>query len=245
MSATVIVETLRRHFAHIGYIAALLLIMIITAAMGGMDAPAGAAFGVFTLFIILAGCQIIGPEFSKGTLQLILSKPIHRSRYLLSRVAGVVLAVWIAIALTFAADLISRALGYHQIAWQTSGDMAIAVAAQAVLVCSLMAFFGSFTRSYLNVAIYLGGQIALPLLGGLLDFLRRLDQGVFGTAGAFLRAHPGVISAIRVVQENLYPDRPGVPFDRNWLLMVGSNASIALLLACLVFRTREVPYGAD
>ena len=95
------------------------------------------------------------------------------------------------------------------------------------------------------MAIYLGGQIALPLLGGLLDFLRRLDQGVFGTAGAFLRAHPGVISAIRVVQENLYPDRPSVPFDRNWLLMVGSNASIALLLSCLVFRTREVPYGAD
>ena len=82
MSATVILETLRRHFAHIAYIGAVLLVVVIAAAMAGMDAPSGSIFGVFTLFTLLAGCQIIGPEFSKGTLQLILSKPIHRSRYL-------------------------------------------------------------------------------------------------------------------------------------------------------------------
>ena len=213
--------------------------------MGGMDAPAGAAFGVFTLFIVIAGCQLIGPEFSKGTLQLILSKPIHRSRYLLSRVAGVVLALWIAVVLTFASDAISRALAHHQIAWETGANMATAVAAQAVLVCSLMALFGSFTRSYLNVAIYLGGQIVLSLFAGVLDFIRRLDSGVWAAAGAFLREHPGVISAVRSVHENLYPSFPAAPFDRNWHLMVFGNAAVALLLACLVFRKREVPYGAD
>ena len=245
MSATVILETLRRHFAHIGYIGALLLIMVITAAMGGMDAPAGTAYSVFTLFIVLAGCQIIGPEFSKGTLQLILSKPVHRSRYLLSRVVGVVLALWIAIVITFAADVISRALAHHDLAWLTGGGTATAVAAQAVLVCSLMALFGSFTRSYLNVAIYLGGQIVLSLLAGVLDFIRHLERGLWAAIGAFLREHPGVIAAVRAVHENLYPSAPDIPFDRNWLLMVFGNAAVALLLACLVFRKREVPYGAD
>jgi hypothetical protein len=245
MSATVILETLRRHFAHVVYVAALLVILIVAATMGGMDAPAGSIFGAFTLFIILAGCQLIGPEFSKGTLQLILSKPIHRSRYLLSRVAGVVLALWIVIALTFAADAVSRVLGHHAISWNTMANVATAVAAQAVLVCALMAFFGSFTRSYLNVAIYLGGQVALSLLAGALEFIRRADRGFWAAVGAFLRGHPGVIAGLRAVHENLYPPVPLVALDRNWLLMVFSNAAVALLLACLVFRNREVPYGAD
>jgi hypothetical protein len=54
-----------------------------------------------------------------------------------------------------------------------------------------------------------------------------------------------VIGALRTIQDNLYPETPLVPFDRNWLLKVFSNAAIALLLACLIFRRREVPYGAD
>ena len=245
MSATVILETLRRHFAHIAYIGAVLLVMVITAAMGGMNAPAGAVYGIFTLFILLAACQIIGPEFSKGTLQLILSKPIHRSRYLISRVLGVVFALWIAIALTFAADAVARMLGHHPISWDLGAGSAMAVGAQAVLVSSLMALFGSFTRSYLNVAIYLGGQIMLSLVIGVLEFIRHAYSGFWAVVGGFLRDHPGVIIAVGAAQQNLYPTVPGTPFDRNWFLMVISNAAVALLLACLVFRKREVPYGAD
>jgi ABC-type transport system involved in multi-copper enzyme maturation permease subunit len=245
MSATVILETLRRHFAHIAYIGAVLLVVVIAAAMAGMDAPSGSIFGVFTLFTLLAGCQIIGPEFSKGTLQLILSKPIHRSRYLLSRVAGVALALWIAIAVAYATDVITRLLGHHNVSWFAGGGTAAAVASQAVLVCSLMAFFGSFTRSYLNVALYLGGQIVISLFAGVMEFIQRVDHGTWAAVGAFLRTHPSVIGALRTIQDNIYPETPLVPFDRNWLLKVFGNAAIALLLACLIFRRREVPYGAD
>lgn len=245
MSATVIVETLRRHFAHIAYVASVLMIVIISATMAAVDAPAGATFEIIRLFIIIAGCQIIGPELSSGTLQLILSKPIHRARYLLSRVAGVVLALWIVIGLTYAADVIARAVAHHHVAWRTTGSAAATFASEAVLVCALMALFGSFTRSYLNVALYLGGQILLSMIGGVLQIIQRLDRGAFAAFGAFLRAHPGVISTIRTIDQNVYPDAPPIPFDRNWLLLVFSNAAIALLVACLIFRKREVPYGAD
>lgn len=245
MSATVILETLRRHFAHIAYVAALLMILIIGTIMAAVDGPAGATLETMRLFIIIAGCQIIGPEFSSGTLQLILSKPIQRARYLLSRVAGVVLALWIVIALVYFADVIARGIGGHEIAWLTGGGAATSFAAQAVLVCSLMALFGSFTRSYLNVALYIGGQILLGLIGGFLQFISRVDRGVFAAFGRFLRDHPGVMSSIRTIDRNVYPDPPPIPFDRNWLLLVVSNAAIALLLACLIFRKREVPYGAD
>lgn len=245
MSATVILETLRRHFAHIAYVAAMLMILLIGTTMAAVDGPAGASLELMKLFMIIAGCQLIGPEFSSGTLQLILSKPIHRARYLLSRVAGVVLALWLIIALAYAADVIARAVGGHKIAWLTGGGAVVAFAAQAVLVCSLMALFGSFTRSYLNVALFLGGQILLSMLSGFLQIISRLDRGAFAPFAAFLRGHPGVIQTIRTIDQNLYPDPPSIPFDRNWLLLVVSNAAIALLLACLIFRRREVPYGAD
>lgn len=245
MSATVILETLRRHFAHIAYVAAALMLLLIGTTMAAVDGPPGATMEMMRLFVIIAGCQIIGPEFSSGTLQLILSKPIHRARYLLSRVAGVVIAMWIVIALAYSADVIARAIGGHKIAWLTGGGAATAVAAQAVLVCSLMALFGSFTRSYLNVALYLGGQILLSMIGGFLQIISKIDRGAFAALGAFLRSHPGVISTIRTIDRNVYPDPPPIPLDRNWLLLVVSNAAIALLLACLIFRKREVPYGAD
>jgi ABC-type transport system involved in multi-copper enzyme maturation permease subunit len=245
VSPTVILETLRRHFAHLAYVAAVLMILIIGVTMAAVDGPTGAALEMMKVFIIITGCQLIGPEFSSGTLQLILSKPIHRARYLLSRVAGVVLALWIVIALAYSADVIARSIGGHKIAWLTGGGAAVAVIAQAVLVCSLMALFGSFTRSYLNVALYLGGQILLSMFGGFLQIISRLDRGAFAVFAAFLRAHPEVISTIRTIDQNLYPDPPPIPFDRNWLLLVVSNAAIALLLACVIFRNREVPYGAD
>ena len=245
MSATVILETLRRHFAHIAYVAAMLMILLIGATMAAVDGPAGGSLEIMRLFVIIAGCQIIGPEFSSGTLQLILSKPIHRARYLLSRVAGVVLALWIVIALVYAADVIARAIGGHKIAWLTGGGAAAAVAAQAVLVCSLMALFGSFTRSYLNVALYIGGQILLGLIGGLLQFISRVDRGTFAAIGAFLRNQTGVLRAVQTIEQNIYPDTSVIPFDRNWLLLIAGNAAVALLLACLIFRKREVPYGAD
>jgi ABC-type transport system involved in multi-copper enzyme maturation permease subunit len=213
--------------------------------MAAVDGPAGATLEMMKLFVIIAGCQLIGPEFSSGTLQLILSKPIYRAHYLVSRVAGVVLALWIVIALAYSADVIARGIAGHKIAWLTSGGAATAVAAQAVLVCSLMALFGSFTRSYLNVALYIGGQILLSMVGGFLQFISRVERGVFAAFGGFLRDHPGVLSAMRTINRNVYPDPPSIPFDRNWFLLVISNAAVALLLACLIFRKREVPYGAD
>jgi len=219
--------------------------VIIAATMAAVDAPAGSTFQVFSLFMIIAGCQIIGPEFSSGTLQLILSKPIHRSRYLLSRVVGVVLALWIAIALAYAADVAARAIGGHDIAWRVGGGAAVSIAAEAVLLVSLMALFGAFTRSYMNVALYLGGQILLSMVAGVLQMMQRMERGAFAAFGAFLRGHPGVVNTIRTIDQNLYPDAPRIPFDRNWLLLVFSNAAIALLLACVIFRRREVPYGAD
>ncbi|HSY49438.1 MAG TPA: ABC transporter permease [Thermoanaerobaculia bacterium] len=245
MSLVVIAETLRRHLAHLGYIAALLMLIIIVVTMSAIGAPSQAPYEMISLFALIAGCQLIGPEFSSGTLQLILSKPIGRSTYLVSRVAGVALAIWVAIAVMFTSDVVGRLIADTPIVWRTAAAAALVSALKVLFVCSLMAFLGSFSRSYVNVGIYIGAQILMPMVFGLLSMMKNAVSGEMGAIGAFLRAHPSVIDAMGTVNKNLFPDAPFVPFDRNWIIMLLSNASVALLLACVIFSRREVPYGAD
>lgn len=245
MSFVVIAETLRRHFAHLGYITALLVLIVIVATMAAIGAPVQAPYEMISLVALIAGCQLIGPEFSKGTLQLILSKPVGRSTYLVSRVAGVVLAIWAAIIIVLASDVVGRLIAGTPVVWRTALAAVLVSAMKVLLVCCLLAFFGSFSRSYVNVGIYIGAQILLSTMTGLMTMMKNAVSGEMGRIGAVLRAHPGILSGFNAFTNNLFPDGPIVPFDRNWILMMTCNASVALLLACVIFSRREVPYGAD
>jgi ABC-type transport system involved in multi-copper enzyme maturation permease subunit len=245
MSLVVVIETLRRHFAHLGYIAALLILIVIVVLMTAIGAPTQAPYALMGLFTLIAGCQLIGPEFSSGTLQLILSKPIGRSSYVTGRVAGVVLSLWVAIAVIFSSDVIGRLIAGTPIIWRTLFATALVSALKVLLTCALLALFGSFTRSYVNIGIYLGGQILLSGIYGLLSMMKNAVSGEMAAVGRLLRAHPGFLAGWRAVDENLFPDDPSMPFDRNWILMMTCNAVVAVLLACVIFSRREVPYGAD
>jgi ABC-type transport system involved in multi-copper enzyme maturation permease subunit len=245
VSLVVILETVRRHFAHLGYIATLLVLIVIVVLMTAIGAPASAPYALISLFAMIAGCQLIGPEFSKGTLQLILSKPIARSSYVTGRVAGVTLSIWVAIAVIFCSDVIGRLIGGTPIIWRTVLWTALVSMLKVLLTCALLAFFGSFSRSYVNIGIYLGGQILLSGIYGLLSIMKNAVSGEMAAVGRFLREHPGFISGLRWMEKNFFPDDPLIPFDRNWILMMLCNATIAVLLACVIFSRREVPYGAD
>ena len=245
MSLVVLVETLRRHFAHLGYISALLVLIVIVVMMTALGAPTQGPYELIALFALIAGCQLIGPEFSSGTLQLILSKPVGRSSYLIGRVVGVVLSIWVAVAVIFSSDVIGRLIVGTPIVWRTAAAAALVSALKVLLVCAFLALFGSFSRSYVNVGIYLGAQILLAMLFGVLSMLKSAVSGEMAAVGAFLRAHPGVVEGMGAINRNLFPDAPSNPFDRNWILLMVSNAVVAVLLACVVFSRREVPYGAD
>lgn len=227
MSGVVVLETLRRHVTNIAYIGAVAF-MLIVAIAGSQFGPPGQSWPAFvTLLAIVLGSGVLGPEFSSGTLQLILVKPIRRATYLVSRVTGVVLAVWIAAALCFAVEVIARLAG-DEVGWKALGTALVNSMADAVLIVSLLTFFGSFLRAYYSVALYFVILIALNTTLGL--GARKLPTAV--------------LDALRFLERNLFPDLPP-RFDRDWLLMVVSNAAIAVVLACFVFRRREVPYGAD
>lgn len=227
MSAVVIAETLRRHLSSIGYWALVSFIGIVAAGMSQIERPATLWPTLITLLSIIAGARIIGPEFASGSLQLILVKPINRCSYLVSRVAGVVLAVWIGALVGLAGETIGRIVN-GAVPWEPLFQAFLFASLDAILIVSLLAMFGSFTRGYTNVELYIGIQLALMMV---LAFARG-------------KLPPWLAAAIAFIQNNLFPDAPAT-FNASWLMLVLSNAAIALLIACVAFSKREVPYGAD
>lgn len=228
VSGIVIEETIRRHLTHIGYGVYLAFLVILAFGVSRFDAPAAAWPSLIGLLAIITGCGPIGPEFSSGTLQLILVKPIRRSTYLLSRVIGVVSVIWLAAIVTFLVELIGRVVrGY--VPWKPMSITLLNTCATALLTVALLTLLGSLTRSYLNVAIYVALSIALNILPSLL---------MIG------RGYRTLAEAVVTVDRYLFPDV--TPFFRmDWMLPLLALAATALVLACLAFQRREVPYGAD
>jgi ABC-type transport system involved in multi-copper enzyme maturation permease subunit len=237
MNGVVIRETVRRHVTHAGYLCALILIAIMGLVAAQAHRPASFWPGLITLLAAVTGCGIIGPEFSSGTLQLILVKPVNRSVYLLSRVAGVLLVVWLATVAACGMEMLGRiingslgaSLGGTSRA-EVLGMALVNSMAETLLIVALLTLLGSITRAYFNVAIFYGLQFTLAIVPAVLRLSREMPAWIFDVLGA--------------VDRNLFPDVLPVP-DAGLLLILVSNAAIALLLACLAFNRREVPYGAD
>lgn len=240
MNGVVVGEVVRRCVTSIAYGAFVALIAIISLGVSRFNQPGAAWPSLVTLLAFIIGCSAIGPEFSSGTLQLILTKPVNRSVYVLSRVAGAVSAVWLATLVAFSMEILGRAM------WSSGAGLDLVLAAlihsmaDTILVCALLAFFGSFTRAYFNIAIYMVLMIGLSVSQGMLALMRASR----GWMGEWLRTHDVIDRMILTVSQNLFPDAPR-QLNWEWLLMVLSNAAIALVAACFIFRRREVPYGAD
>ena len=236
MSGVVILETLRRHVTSGAFLLFLLLIATIAVAGSQTTSPAWVWPAFAGLMTLILGAQLVGPEFSSGTLQLILAKPVGRSTYLLSRVIGVLLAIGVVIWTAFAAEMIGRLVagnaGQHVRAMLAT---TINLWCEAVLVLALLALIGSFTRAYFNIAVYLFVQFGLSMTLAGVGAAQKMGK---------LPDHPWIAKTLTTIDTNLFPDAPRV-FDANWTLLVLSNAAVALVLACLLFRRREVPYGAD
>lgn len=240
MNWTVIAETYRRHVTSGAYLAFGALLAIVALGASAFDKPGSMWPTLIALLALITGCGPIGPEFSSGTLQLILVKPVNRAAYLLSRVAGIVLVVWSAATVAALFELAGRAIWGNSVPAAIIGSTLLNVAADTILKVSLLTLLGSLTRAYFNVAIYVAGGVGFSALTVILGLVRQSRNAV----GRFLTEHAGIERALAAVEQNLFPDVPP-RLDAQWTLMVLANAAVALVLACLVFRKREVPYGAD
>jgi ABC-type transport system involved in multi-copper enzyme maturation permease subunit len=240
VNRTVIAETMRRHLTNVGYLAYLALLALVGIAVGGFNRAGSIWPSLVTLLAFITGCGAIGPEFSSGTLQLILVKPVNRAVYLLSRVTGIVLVVWIAALLPAMFEAAARSVWGTHVPWALIGSALLNVCIDTILTVSLLALLGSITRAYYNIGIYITALVGLSVTASVLGMIRQSSRGF----GATLARHPGIEQTLQTIDRNLFPEVLPV-FDGSWILMVLTNASVALLLACLAFRRREVPYGAD
>jgi len=240
VSGVVFAETLRRHVRHGAYLTAMAVLAILAATAGSVGGNPSLWLTFVTLGTIIIGCQLIGPEFSSGTLQLVLAKPVNRSAYLLSRFAAVVVAAWILVILPMLFDVLARIFVQHQELHSADFAVPVNTGIENLMLCALLALFGAMTRSYLNVALYFLGEITLYALDSGLRSIARHDYA----PSSFLRDHPAIEKGVVAIIRTLYPEGPPT-FDWRWTVTVVSNVVVALLLACLVFRRREVPYGAD
>lgn len=246
MSGVVIMETLRRHWRTLINAALTIVFTIIGGLVGAYNGPTRGWLGFFVIISVLLGCQLIGPEFSSGTLQLVLSKPINRATYLVSRYTGVVLSIWMMIALAFSADALCRLLFAKDLVdWSEHLADVVNQLAFVALACALLALFGTFMRSYFNAGLYFVLQIFLSVAVATLTTIMNGRGLRMQVMRDFLTAHPGIASGVRAVEQNLYPSLPNGTIDRRWLVMVFTNAIVAVTIACFIFRKREVPYGAD
>jgi ABC-type transport system involved in multi-copper enzyme maturation permease subunit len=229
MSWVVYSETVRRHLSNVSYYTAVAMFAIAAFISSRFDTLAGVWPPLVEVLAVVVGCAAIGPEFSSGTLQLILVKPVNRAVYLLSRVAGILSAVWLAAIVAFACELAGRAIAGQPLRADVLGKALLNTSVGAIMTVSLLVFFGTFTRAYFNVALYM---------------LLQLGLGIVITITAMGRRFPDLVRVLDQILRNLFPQAPQ-NIDHRWMLMVLANASVALVLACLIFRRREVPYGGD
>lgn len=240
MSRVVIGETVRRHFTSAGYVVYLIFVALTGVFASSFNKPAAMWPSLVALLAIIAGSSLIGPEFSSVTLQLIVSKPIHRWVYLLSRVAGVFASVALAAIVGMSAEIGMRLLGGRASdTWEHSASTGANALVVTFLAISLLAFLGSVTRAYYNVAIYIGVMAAFSAAQTILGVLH-----IRGPVGDFLRSHPSIEHAIVTVDDALFPTA-SAELDQALVVRVVILATVALALACLAFERREVPYGAD
>lgn len=234
----VIAETYRRNVMNVAFVLYVVFAALISVGSGSFTGTPSSMAPLMTLLALIIGCRIIGPEFSSGTLQLILAKPINRSTYLVSRVIGTALSVWTAIVVVGAANVIGRQLGHHALGVDGAALSVMNLAADTLLAISMLALFGSVTRSYFNVALYIVLQVGIAVSLTAYGMLRMAKPAI-AEALAF------VPKVIVFVQDNLFADAPLEHFSSSFLFLAVSNAAIAVLAACFFFRRREVPYGAD
>ena len=240
MSGVVIAETIRRHVTNVGFVVAVVLIALIGMFAASFHTPGSMWPSLVGLVAIITGAALIGPEFSTSTLQLIVAKPIRRSVYLISRIAGVFASIALAGVVGVIAEGGTRLLLRQEtVPWIRLGTTLGCELTGALQTIALLVFLGSITRSYFNVAIYIGLEATLSVTQAMLGMLH-----MRGALAAFLQRYPQIERGVMMVDDVLYPAMPQ-QVSGGWFARVALVAIIAIVLACLAFERREIPYGMD
>ena len=186
------------------------------------------------IFLLAAGS--VSRDAGSGALQMILSRPIRRTRYLFGRYLGIVLSFAAFLTATCLLILLARAGAVRSGAASEGFAGALGAAAgatffNAVLQGAILLFFSTFLPGLADLLGFLLLFLALNLpRASRAEWLRR---------------------AAEVLRENMIPAVDwnevlrgvGVlgPATGRWVFAL----AVHLVLAAVVFSRRELPYGQD
>ena len=234
---------LRQKFHSVGVVIALSALALVSAfPLATSGGESGFESGTLALIILAAAC--VSRDESSGALQMILSRPIRRSEYLLGRFAGVLAGYGaFLLACVGLALLVSRVLpmltgvpaSFPPLAGLLRGAAGAFLGAMTMAAPILL--LSTFLPGYGDVLGYilLGGVLALPSAVARLFQMPALEK-----IGTFLRQNlmPDVDwgEVLSASGRHLLSEPTG-----RWLLAVVGY----LALADFVFSRREFAYGRD
>lgn len=194
------------------------------------------------LAIVLLGAGVVSKDASGGALQMILSRPIRRTDYLMGRYLGVLTAYALLLATTAAlAVLLSvvlpRLFGppYPPLDPARLAGGVLGGFLNGALFAAMLLFFSTFLRGYADVLAVILLNLALSLPVGLANLLHR----------------PWIERAGEVVRENVLPRVEWGQAVRDHRLLAEPTGRYVLALAAflvfavLVFSRRQFAYGQD
>jgi ABC-type transport system involved in multi-copper enzyme maturation permease subunit len=204
-----------------------------------MQDMALAAMRVFGVAIaIFVGVNLIHKEVDRRTVYTILSKPLTRAEFLLGKYAGLVLTIWLQLAIMVACFAgVSVLTGAPLDAGHAAACLLIGV--ELALVVAVATLFSAFTTPMLASFFTAGVWVAGHLTRDLRDVGSRSDEAWVRAATAWLHRVLPDLESFNLTIEAVH----GLPVTAAdvWLPLVYGTAyaTLLLLLAVTIFERRD------
>ena len=199
-----------------------------------------AALRVFSIGIaIFVGVGLIHGEVDRRTIYTILSKPVSRSEFIVGKYLGLVLTIWLQLAImTLAFVCVSLAVGAPVDAGHFAAIGLIAV--ELMLMIAVATLFSSFTTPMLASLFTLGVYFAGHLSRDLHQLGKQADMQGLQTVTQVLFWSLPDLESFNLTVEAVHG--LAIPTSAIWLPVAYGllYSSILLLVAALVFERRDL-----
>ncbi len=198
-----------------------------------------AAMRVFGVAIaIFVGVNLIHKEVDRRTVYTILSKPLTRSEFLLGKYAGLVLTIWLQLAIMILCFMGVSALTGGELG---SGHAAafVLLGAELALIVAVATLFSSFSTPLLSSFFTAGVWLAGHLTRDLRDIGLQSQTEWVQDAGVWLHRTLPDLQSFNLTIEAVH----GLPLTGAdvWLPLVygAGYTTLLLLVAILIFDRRD------
>ncbi len=205
-------------------------------------------FGLFSIslsavaFAIIAGASLLSKELTRKTIYNILSKPVHRSEFIVGKFCGILCAVMVLLALMGLALVGYVALFSGSIDW-TIGIALYGMGLEMAILCAAALLFSSIVVTPVLSGLFTFGVF---LAGRSVEYLQYfITEGLvsgFGAqlVGALYSILPH-LSALNLSNEVTFGTER-IPSSEHLMVLAAyaiCYAATLLLLAGILFRKRE------